>query len=308
MAFARTVLPVPGTSSMSRWPRHSRATRASRTSRCLPTMTRSTLARTLSPVSWILVIGLSRGLGRRVRWRQGRAGGRSGSAGRRRGCQIVRPEPENGSAFILIDAAEARIVRFFSFGFLTSDQGQDPDPRGHDAADGAHDGKEQLAADPGRGSDASEEDRKDPSDRREADTLDDGPRFTGGCIGDRPGFTRLLGSSRVAHPPPFRYSDMRSPAIGAATSPPRPACSTRTPMAIFGFSAGAKPMNHEWGSPVPPSSAVPDLPAVVMPWTFAPEVNCLPRSPSTAATIAVVMADAFLGEITRPLDVGPIRR
>ena len=34
-------------------------------------------------------------------------------------------------------------------------------------------------------------------------------------------------------------------------------------MATFGASAGANPMNHEWGSPVPPSSAVPDLPAVV---------------------------------------------
>ena len=52
--------------SISRCPRHNRATRASRTSWCLPTMTRSTLARTGSPVSWILVIGLSHGLGRRL--------------------------------------------------------------------------------------------------------------------------------------------------------------------------------------------------------------------------------------------------
>ena len=50
-----------------------------------------------------------------------------------------------------------------------------------------------------------------------------------------------------------------SPAIGAATSPPRPPCSTRTAMATRGASAGAKPMNHECGSPVPPSSAVPGL-------------------------------------------------
>ena len=64
MALARTVLPVPGTSSISRWPRHRSATRASRTSWCLPTITRSTLARTLSPVSWIFDIGLSRGGGR----------------------------------------------------------------------------------------------------------------------------------------------------------------------------------------------------------------------------------------------------
>jgi hypothetical protein len=66
---------------------------------------------------------------------------------------------------------------------------------------------------------------------------------------------------------------MRSPAIGAATSAPRPACSTRTAIATRGASAGAKPMNQECGSPDPPSSAVPDLPAVVTPGTFAPVVN-----------------------------------
>ena len=64
MALASTVLPVPGTSSISRWPWHRSATRASRTSWCLPTITRSTLARTLSPVSWIFVISLSRGAAR----------------------------------------------------------------------------------------------------------------------------------------------------------------------------------------------------------------------------------------------------
>ena len=41
-----------------------------------------------------------------------------------------------------------------------------------------------------------------------------------------------------------------------------------TAIAIVGASAGAKPMNHEWGSPLPPSSAVPDLPAVVTPGTL----------------------------------------
>ena len=58
IALASTVLPVPGTSSISRWPRHMSATRARRTSWCLPTMTRSTLARTLSPTCWMLLIGL----------------------------------------------------------------------------------------------------------------------------------------------------------------------------------------------------------------------------------------------------------
>ena len=75
-----------------------------------------------------------------------------------------------------------------------------------------------------------------------------------------------------------------------------------------GSAAGANPMNHECGSPVPPSSAVPDLPAVVMPGTLAPDVNCWPRSPSTAATIAVVIACASVAERTRPIDFGPIVR
>src|SRR3990170_131602 len=57
MALAKTVLPVPGTSSMSRWPWQSSATRARRTASCLPTMTRSTLAMTFSPDSWIAIGG-----------------------------------------------------------------------------------------------------------------------------------------------------------------------------------------------------------------------------------------------------------
>ena len=44
----------PGTSSMSRCPWHSSATSASRTSACLPTITRSTFAATRSADSWIL--------------------------------------------------------------------------------------------------------------------------------------------------------------------------------------------------------------------------------------------------------------
>src|SRR5258706_11404440 len=58
IALASTVLPVPGTSSIRTWPRHSSATRAKRTSLCLPTMTRSTLARTRSPVFWMVDIWL----------------------------------------------------------------------------------------------------------------------------------------------------------------------------------------------------------------------------------------------------------
>ncbi len=60
-ALASMVLPVPGTSSMSKWPRHSSATRVSRTSWRLPMMTRSTLAATFSPVSWMVLMTLSSG-------------------------------------------------------------------------------------------------------------------------------------------------------------------------------------------------------------------------------------------------------
>src|SRR3989337_639490 len=52
-------LKVEGTSSMSRWPWQSSATRARRTASCLPTMTRSTLAMTFSPDSWIAIGGAS---------------------------------------------------------------------------------------------------------------------------------------------------------------------------------------------------------------------------------------------------------
>ena len=51
-ALASMVLPTPGTSSMRMWPSHRRATRAIRTSTCLPTITRSTLATTRSAGSW----------------------------------------------------------------------------------------------------------------------------------------------------------------------------------------------------------------------------------------------------------------
>ncbi len=102
MALARTVLPVPGTSSMSRWPRHIRATSASRTSLCLPTITRSTLATTFSPVSWIfVVIVLPRGVtGDRVAdggrdWQMERRG--DGRVGGPEVSKIVRRGRRTGS-------------------------------------------------------------------------------------------------------------------------------------------------------------------------------------------------------------------
>ena len=53
-ALASIVLPTPGTSSIRTWPSHSSATSAMRTSTCLPTMTRSTLATTRSADSLTL--------------------------------------------------------------------------------------------------------------------------------------------------------------------------------------------------------------------------------------------------------------
>ena len=49
--LASIVLPTPGTSSISTCPWHSMATKANRTSWCLPMMTFSTLAMMRSPTS-----------------------------------------------------------------------------------------------------------------------------------------------------------------------------------------------------------------------------------------------------------------
>src|SRR4029079_17598880 len=131
-----------------------------------------------------------------------------------------------------------------------------------------------------------------------------------GVVGLGDGFAGAVGLvAESTHPPnSLKYVVISDPANGAARSPPRPPRSTRTAIATCGFSAGAKPMNHEWGSPEPPSSAVPDLPAVVTPLTSAPVVNWLPTLPSTAWTIAAVIALASAGEMTRPNDCGAIVR
>ena len=51
-------------------------------------------------------------------------------------------------------------------------------------------------------------------------------------------------------------------------------------------------MNHEFGSPLPPSSAVPDLPAVSTPGIFAPVVNLF-AVPDFRAAVAEINDSQF---------------
>ncbi len=63
-------------------------------------------------------------------------------------------------------------------------------------------------------------------------------------------------------------------------------------------------MNHEWGSPDPPSCAVPHLPATVTFGSAAPVVNLRPQSLFTACTIARLTWAATSGVTARPSVVG----
>src|SRR4051794_41021034 len=65
-----------------------------------------------------------------------------------------------------------------------------------------------------------------------------------------------------------------------------------TAMAMVGFSAGAKPMNQEWGRLPSPSCAEPLLPATVTPGTLAPPAKEAPNWPSTACTMACLTSAA----------------
>ena len=104
--------------------------------------------------------------------------------------------------------------------------------------------------------------------------------------------SRLCREVRPQHPPGQRGRALAAPPALLDDAPrSRPS----------GASAGAKPMNHEWGSPVPPSCAVPDLPAVGTPGTFAPSVKSRPYSPSTARVIASTMAAFGRPSSTRPM-------
>ena len=160
IALARTVLPVPGTSSIRRWPRQSSATRASRTSWCLPTITRSTLARTFSPVCSRLVIRL---LGEsRCHW--------SGFA---EGCQlIVRRRRRMGSER---DGRADCGSRRRDDVCAAARQRDPADDERHHAADEAHRREEELAADERRDGTAAEQGGHDDRDGRQPDPFEGRP-------------------------------------------------------------------------------------------------------------------------------------
>ena len=58
----------------------------------------------------------------------------------------------------------------------------------------------------------------------------------------------------------FRYLSNINPAIGAAQSPPAPAFSTKTAIAILGLSMGAKAIKTEWFFLFLPFCTVPVFP------------------------------------------------
>ena len=165
-----------------------------------------------------------------------------------------------------------------------------PTHSGHEAADGAH---------------TPRNTRRSPRRRPRQ------PNRVARPARSRPPTARAAAASRaparraggVAHRRILEVRLMSSPAIGRH-SPPRPPRSTRTAIATRGCSAGAKPMNHECGSPEPPSSAVPDLPAVVTPGTFAPRVNAgrgrLPRPRSSPRWIAAASRASMTPRRTAP--------
>ena len=146
MAFASTVLPVPGTSSIRRWPRHRRATRASRTSLCFPTMTRSTLARTLSPTCWMLLIGLP--------WSAAPDRAPPGPGSSRRPVRpkgdVARRDRDAATSCLPTQCTTASAKRFWR---SSPDQRQAADPEDHQRPDDAHHAQERLPAGEGRDAD-----------------------------------------------------------------------------------------------------------------------------------------------------------
>src|SRR5213080_3808193 len=86
-------------------------------------------------------------------------------------------------------------------------------------------------------------------------------------------------------------------AIGAAVVPPAPVWFwSATATATRGAFAGAKAMNHVvFGVPGPPVSAVPVLPATLIPEIWA----AVPVPPVTTACIISFSCEAVLGRIAR---------
>ena len=175
-----------------------------------------------------------------------------------------------------------------------AEERQRADPDRHQAADPGHHRQEQLAADPRRRGDDPEQHGQHQGDRGQPDALDRSARGSADRRLGRPASAAARSARSSLRPvqvPRHQVTGDRRRDLAAAAG----LLDDHGDRDLRVVSAGANPMNHECGSPVPPSSAVPDLPAVVTPGTFAPVVNWRPRSPSTAWTIAALMARAFVG-------------
>ena len=130
------------------------------------------------------------------------------------------------------------------------------------------------------------------------------PRLEPGRRSGAPARRRVVG-----HLAPVRGSSViRSPAIGAATSPPRPPCSTRTAIATFGVVGRGEPDEPR----VRLAGAAELGRARLAGRRHARDLGARrelpPERPSTAWTIAALIAWASAGEMTRPIDCGPIVR
>ncbi len=153
------------------------------------------------------------------------------------------------------------------------------DPEGHQAADRAHHGQERARRRPTKGGDRTEQDRQRGRDGGQADPLDEA-----GAGAARRARCASVTASREVEGHEVAGDRRRRPRRRGRPARPGPRWRPS------GASAGANPMNHECGSPLPPSSAVPDFPAVVTPGTLAPGRELPAEAPSTAWTIAALIA------------------
>src|SRR5258705_4304234 len=227
IALASTVLPVPGTSSIRRWPLHSSATRAKRTSLCLPTMTRSTLAMTWSPTCWIPVMQLPsmiRGVSSDAD--RPSAMSRDGTSGRpgRFPLESIASERHEKLHAGACGSPSARSTP-------ADVAGGSPDR--HQRADPGHRAQEHLVRGECRDRDAAEERGHEDRDAAHCDALDQRPRR-------RPivaaGAWRIADGIAGGHAPAqVRQARKSWPAIGDALTPPPPEGSTSTAIATLGL-------------------------------------------------------------------------